>query len=84
MVIQWLEPCTSTARGSIPGQGNKITHAMWYGPERKKCNLKKEKVLYKLIRNVLLNRLRGKKIKEQNRVIGHHLYKRGIQLPEYA
>ena len=45
---------------------------------------KKEKVLYKLIRNVLLNRLRGKKIKEQNRVIGHHLYKRGIQLPEYA
>ena len=39
LAVQWLRLCTSTAGGtdSIPGQGNKIPHAM-------QCNQKKEKV----------------------------------------
>ena len=39
LAVQWLRLCTSTAggTGSIPGQGNKIPHAM-------QCNQKKKKV----------------------------------------
>ena len=37
LAVQWLRCCTSTARGagSIPGQGNKIPHVMWWGQNKK-------------------------------------------------
>ena len=40
--VQWLRLCTSTAgdMGSIPGQGAKITHAMWRGHKKQKKETK--------------------------------------------
>ena len=37
LVVQWLIYCTSTARGAgpVPGQGNKIPHAMWWDQNKK-------------------------------------------------
>ena len=38
LVVQWLRLDTSTAggRGSIPGQGTKIPHALGHGQKNKK------------------------------------------------
>ena len=40
LVVQWLRLCASTAgdMGWIPGQGAKISHAMWQGQKEKKKN----------------------------------------------
>ena len=45
LVVQWLAVRTSEARGtgSLPGQGTKIPHAMWYGQENEKKKKKKLK-----------------------------------------
>ena len=42
LVVRWLRSCASMAgsTGSIPGQGTKVTHAMWCGQKKKKENIK--------------------------------------------
>ena len=47
LVVQWLAVRTSDARGtgSLPGQGTKIPHAMWYGQEKEKKKKLKEMML---------------------------------------
>ena len=41
LVVQWLRLHASTAEGlgSIPGQGTKIPHAVWYGQKKKKMKV---------------------------------------------
>ena len=49
LVVQWLRLCASYAGGlgSVPGQGTKISHAVWY---RQKINKKpKNPVNLKLV-----------------------------------
>ena len=40
LVVQWLRLCISTvgAMSLIPGQGTKISHAVWQGQKKKKSS----------------------------------------------
>ena len=45
LVVQWLKLCASNARdaSSIPGWGNMIPHATWYGQNNDNNNYKIKK-----------------------------------------